>query len=66
MQVISGGELLFLYPRVDYSSPESESTAPPYMSCYWCYHLLPEKLMFASINEDGQIDLFDLIGGDET
>lgn len=60
-----GGELLFLYPRVDYSSLESESTAPPYMSCYWCYHLLPEKLMFASINEDGQIDLFDLIGGDE-
>ena len=58
-----GAELLFLYPRVAYIDTEGARSAPPYMSCYWCYKILPERLMFASIVEDNQLDMFDMIGG---
>ena len=54
-----GGELLFLYPRVTYIDTLGKRSAPPYMSVYWCYKMLPEKLIFKEINESNQLCLFD-------
>lgn len=46
-----GVELLFMSPRAKYSNDlESKIfSSPPYQSCYWCYKMLPERLVFTDI-----------------
>lgn len=56
-----GVELLFLSPRVKYIDSQGTRSAPPYMSVYWCHHLLPSAIMFAELEEDHkQISMFEL------
>ena len=56
-----GGELLFLYPRVSYIDTQGDRSAPPYMSVYWCYKMLPQKLMFSEINKLDQLTFDDYL-----
>lgn len=46
-----GVELLFMSPRVKFSKEQNldVETAPPYQSCYWCYKMLPERLVFTNL-----------------
>lgn len=55
-----GAEVLYLYPRVKYSDLEGHDATPPFQSCYWCYKVLPEKLMFSFTEErlEEQLRLF--------
>ena len=46
-----GAEVLYMYPRVKFIDSDGNKNAPPFQSCYWCYKILPEKLMFGFIEE---------------
>lgn len=46
-----GAETMFLYPRVKFIDQNGYKNAPPFQSCYWCYKVLPEKMMFGNVDE---------------
>lgn len=53
-----GAEIMFLYPRVKYTDRNGNRNSCPFQSCYWCYRVLPEKMMFEIVREDtGQMRL---------
>ena len=41
-----GAEVLYMYPRVKFSDNKGNGEKSPFQSCYWCYKILPEKIMF--------------------
>lgn len=53
-----GAEIMYLYPRVKYIGEQGKNGSAPFQSVYWCYKILPEKLMLEIIQEDtGQMRL---------
>jgi len=60
---VGGVELLFLYPRITFISGEGKkSVRPNFQSCYWCRGILPQRIMFAFVEEgqcEGQINMFE-------
>ena len=46
-----GVELMYMTPRVKFLDPVTHEAkiSPSHQSCYWCYKLLPEKLIFEDI-----------------
>lgn len=46
-----GAELLYIYPRVKYYDPNGNRNSPPFQSCFWCYGVLPQKLIIKKVEE---------------
>ncbi|KRN96739.1 hypothetical protein IV55_GL001275 [Furfurilactobacillus siliginis] len=43
-------EMLVMYPRVKFISPDNlELNSPTYQSCYVCHGILPQKIMFTDL-----------------
>ena len=41
-----GTEILWLYPRVKYTTIDRPIFSPPFQSAYLCYKILPDKMQF--------------------
>ena len=42
-----GCQIMYLYPRTKFIDSEGKRNSPPFQSCYWCYKILPNDLMFS-------------------
>lgn len=49
-----GAEVIYMYPRVKFIEEDGDRQSPPFQSVYWCYKMLPEKMIFCDVEEKNE------------